>query len=287
MYWLILTILAVTSRATYSIATKILSKYVEVSAITQSVLLTALAGLLVFPLSPFIGGISFVGVSDVLFIVAIMIASQAFGNILFFKGVKLLDAGTAQVAFSSVLVWGVLLSIIFLGSQFSLVQFLGILLMLIAIILVQSYKGKKKIDIGILYILSAAALFAVFQVTSAELSKTISTSAYLLLAYLGSSLLLGALYSTTLRKDWTHLKTQVKKTLDITLFASGTSLLYFLFAYFAYQQAPDQGIVVVLLTSQVVLSVILGIIFLKERENVPKKLIAGVLAFIAAVLIKS
>lgn len=72
-----------------------------------------------------------------------------------------------------------------------------------------------------------------------------------------------------------------------TLFTSGMSMLYFLFSYLAYRYAPDRGIVVVLLTSQVILSVLFGLLFLKEKENTTKKVAAGILAFIAGVLIKS
>ena len=88
-------------------------------------------------------------------------------------------------------------------------------------------------------------------------------------------------------KDWTLLKKQLKKTTRSTLFASSTSVLYFLFSYLAFQEAPDRGVVVVLLTAQVILSVVLGIIFLKEKDNVPRKVIAAVLAFAAGALIRS
>lgn len=127
MNWLLLTLLAITSRATYSIATKILSKDVKVSPITQSLLLTSFAGVLSLLISPVVGGISFKGLGQFLFPTALMISSQAFGNILFFKGIKNLDASTAQIAFSSILIWGAILSVIFLKSIFSPIQLTGII----------------------------------------------------------------------------------------------------------------------------------------------------------------
>jgi uncharacterized membrane protein len=63
--------------------------------------------------------------------------------------------------------------------------------------------------------------------------------------------------------------------------------LFYLFSYYAFQAAPDRGIVVVLLTTQVVLSVILGIIFLKERANMALKIYAAIIALIASLLIKA
>ncbi|MEK7140971.1 MAG: EamA family transporter [Patescibacteria group bacterium] len=287
MNWLLLTLLAVTSRATYSIATKILSHDVKVSPITQSLLLTAFAGLLSLALSPLIGGLSFTGLNHFLVPVILVICAQAVGNILYFKGMKNLDASTAQIAFSSILLWGTILSVIFLNSIFSPLQLIGIVLLLIAILLVQYNKGKIIFNRSFFYIVASAVFFAVFQVASADLSKSLSIGTYLVLANLGPSLIIGVMYFNIIKKDFLLLKSQVKKTFAKTFFASGTSLLYFFFSYLAYTYAPSRGIVVVLLTTQVVLSVLFGIFFLKEKENKVRKLSAGVLAFLAGVLIKS
>lgn len=287
MNWLFLTILAILSRATYSIATKILSKDVQVTAITHSLLLTCFAGVISFFISPFVGGISFYGIEKFFLPTILMIVSQAFGNVLFFIGIKKLDAGTTQIAFSSILIWGAILSVLFLGSVFSLVQIVGIIFMLIAILMIQYKKGKLEMNSGFLYIVCSAILFAIFQVASAGLSKTLSTGTYLILAYGGPSIIIGLLYFRKIKNDFILLQKQIKNTFIKTIYASGTSMLYFLFSYLAYRYAPDRGIVVVLLTSQVILSVLFGVLFLKEKDNTTKKFAAGILAFIAGVLIKS
>lgn len=80
---------------------------------------------------------------------------------------------------------------------------------------------------------------------------------------------------------------QAKTAFLRMLFASGTSSLYLVFSFLAYKNAPDPGVVVVFLTSQVIFSVLFGILFLKERENMGKIIVAGVLACIAGVLIKA
>jgi drug/metabolite transporter (DMT)-like permease len=287
MNWVLITVLAITSRATYSIGTRVLSKDVEVSPITHSLLLTAAAGLLSLLISPFVGGISFEGLGAYAIPAGIMVTSQAVGNVIYFRGQKNLGAGTTQIAFSSILIWGAILSVFFLGSTFSLTQVIGIAVMLIAILTVQYAKGEIELDSSFMYIVASAVLFAIFQVASADLSKTISTGAYLVMAYLGPTVIIGGLYFNKIKRDFKHIVHQLKNTFSKTLFASGTSMLYFVFSYLAYRQAPDRGVVVVLLTSQVVFSVLFGIFFLGERKNVARKLLAGLLAFVAGVLIKS
>lgn len=287
MYWLLLTILSIVSRAIFGVATKVLSNRVKVSPISQSVLLLTTSGLIVLPLSPLIGGLSFDGVSGVIPLVVVMVVSSTVGNILFFKGLEKLDASTAQVLFSSILVWATILSIVFLGSQLSLTQLAGVALLLLAILLVQYKKGIKVLDANSWYLLIAALFFAVFQISSAELSKTISVGAYIVLAYLGGAAMIWSVYPKKVTREIKTLSTRFKETGLIVLFAATSSLLYAVFAYLAYASAPDRGVVVLLLTSQVVLGVILAIVFLKEQNQLGKKITAGVLAFIAGLLIKS
>jgi drug/metabolite transporter (DMT)-like permease len=287
MNWLLLTILAVSSRGIFSIAAKLFSSTTKTSPMTQGVVLTLCATIFTFLISPFIGGISFNGIISVWPIAVIMVLSQAFGNVLFFKGLEKLDAGTTQIAFSSILIWGILLSSLFLKSNFTLEQIAGALIVMIAIIFSAYRKSHKSLGSNILYIVASAFIFSIFQVTSAQLALTISTGAYLIMAYLGSTIIIGAVYWKKVFPEIKKLKENTLPVLSATIFAGITSLGYFVFSYFAYAAAPSRGVVVLLLATQVILSVILGIIFLKEKEHAGRKLISAVVAVIGAILINS
>ncbi|PIY69269.1 hypothetical protein COY90_01535 [Candidatus Roizmanbacteria bacterium CG_4_10_14_0_8_um_filter_39_9] len=287
MHWLLLTLISIVSRSTYSIATKILSNKIRVSPMTQAVLMTTCAGILSIPFALYIGDSAMTNSFSIWPVVFVMVISQAFGNILYFKGMNTLDAGTSQIAFSSILIWSFILSIIFLQSKFSTIQLFGTLLMGIAIMIVYRHKNNIRVNVGIIYVIGAALLFAIFQITSAMISKQLSTGAYLLITYFGSSTIVGLVYYKTIIKDFLKLIKQIGHTLTTLFFASGTSIMCFVFSYFAYQKAPNRGIVVLLLTSQVILSVIFGVIFLKEKDNLKQKIAAGILAFVASLLIKA
>jgi drug/metabolite transporter (DMT)-like permease len=287
MNWIVFTILAILFRAIYSLATRVLSVSVKVSAITQSVLMTTLASLLSLILSPFLGGFSFSHLGEIWIPLTLMIVSSSVGNIIYFKGQEHLDTGTTQIAFSSIVIWGTFLSLLFLGSHFSLLQFAGILLLLCAIIMIQYEKTAFKPSPAILYILASAGIFAVFQVTSAQVSKVLPAGTALPFEYIGSTLLVAAIYWKKVQKEFGTLKANSKNTLQAGFFASGSTLLYYLFAYIAYSLAPDRGIVVLLLTTQVIVSVLLGLIFLKEREGIKRKLLAAIIAVAASIMIKA
>lgn len=287
MEWLILTALAIIARAGQSVTVKVQSNKAELSASTRAVLLTGAATVLSLLVSPLIGGINGNGLARLWWAALLMVLSQGFGNVIFFKGMATLDASVTQIAFSVIVIWGGILSVIFLGSHFSTLQYVGVAVMLAAIWLTQYSRKRRKINVGVWWIILSAGLMAVFQVSSAELAKTVSAGTYLVLAFAGSTILVGAIYWNRLVRDWAVVR---RKTLTLggaTLMAATTSVLYFAFAYFAYHAAPDRGVVVLLLTGQVVLSVILGIILLKERDGVVRKLAAGCLALLASLLIKS
>jgi drug/metabolite transporter (DMT)-like permease len=284
--WLLLTFLAVIFRSIQSLGTKLLSG-IEVSAATQSLLFSFISLVFAIPMIPFIGGLSFHGASDVWFTIIAMALALGLGNTIFFMGQNKLDAGYTQIAFSSILIWGTIFSIIFLGSHFDKKQLFGILLLLISILAIQyNGKTKTKLNAGVVYILISAFFVSIFQVTSAKLAPHIGTGAYLFFAYLGSSLVVGITNINKIHNDLKILRNNALSTFKFASVASLASLLYFIFSFYAYKHAPNRGVVVVLLTVQVVLSVLLAALFLNERSNLGKKTIGSILAIVAANFIR-
>lgn len=286
MNWLYLTLASVIARAAFGVTTKVISNKVKVSAITQAVLLTGSGAVIALLLSPLLGGISFGGLANEWWVALLMVVSSVVGNVLYFKGLEKLDASNAQVIFSSILIWGTVLSIAFLGSNFKLQQLVGVLVLLGAIILIQYKRQTTLFNSSSLLILGAAACFAVFQVTSAVLSKTISTGTYTFLAYAGGTLIVGLVYRKRVFADLSSIGNQASAFL-LTSMTGSLSVAYAIFAFLAYRSAPDRGVVVLLLTTQVIFGVVLAVIFLKERQRIPRKILAAILAVMGGLLIKS
>jgi drug/metabolite transporter (DMT)-like permease len=288
VHWLLLTFLAIVSRAIFGPANKILTNYVRLSPIMLSALFSLATMVLAIVASPFLGGLSFNGLGTAWPTMLVIIVVLAFGGILFFMGQTQLDVGTTQIALSSILIWSVVFSIIFLGSSFSLMQGVGIALLVAAIAGAQYRKGKRKLSPAVLYILATAVFFAAFQVLSAVVAKHLTVGTYIVLAYGGSLILTIVLYGRQLHTELPQLaKHRPARVIGPLLLTNGTYVFYLVFAYYAYRAAPDPGVVVVLITTQVVLGVILGALFLKEREYLLRKIAAGVLATVAGILIQS
>lgn len=283
MYWLVLTLLSVLFRSVYGVMTKVFSNQVKVSVYTQATLLTLAGAFLSILLSPFLGGINFNFTGVSIIAVILVVLGQGLGNITYFASIKHLSNGTAQIAFSSILVFNTFLALVFLDLRLTFINVLGLMLLMMAILSVVS--GKIEIHRkGIALMVSSAFLFSVFQLASAELSNQVGAPMYLLISYLGAAAVVFIMKSRIVIKEITE---SSKKSIMITpLLTALPSLGNFLFAYYAYRSAPEPAKVAMLLTSQVVLTVFLSYFFLHEKGHVLRKVIAAILVVVSAALIK-
>lgn len=283
MEWILLTGISVFFRSVYGIMTKVLSNRLKVSVYTQAMLLPLAGAVISLLLSPLLGGLSFNFTGVSLVAVLLVVLGQGLGNIVYFAAIKNLTNGTAQIAFSSILVFNTVLALLFTGLHLSPINVVGIFLLLLAILIVVN--GKIELNKrGVLLMIFAAFLFSVFQIASSEVSKQVGPSTYLLVAYLGAALVVFLLKFRVVVSDLAQSKTM--STYYIPLLTALPSIGNFLFAYYAYRVAPEPAKVAMLLTSQVVLTVILSYFLLKEKDHVMKKLSAAVLVVVSAVLIK-
>lgn len=261
-----------------------MSNKIQASAYTQATLLSFVGFIITIFFSPLLGGLSLDFSKISILPLALVVLSQGLGNITYFAALKKLTNGTAQIAFSSILFFNVILAIAFLGLNLSLVNLLGVIVLASAILIAVSGKVElNKSGIGIM--LLSAFLFSIFQLASSELSREVSAATYLAITFLGAVVVIFALKSRTVIKDIS--KSNISSIIQISTLAALPAVGYFLFSYYAYRIAPEPSKVALLLTSQVVLTVILSYFILKERVHIKRKLLASVLVVISAALIKN
>ncbi len=285
MHWILITAIAIFSRAFYSISTKALSSNIKVHANTQAVILPFMAAILSLLLIPFLG-FSLDGLAESWWVAILLAASQGLGNIIYFYGQNYIDSGTTQIALSSKLVWSAILSVVFLGSSFNNIQIVGMVLLMVGVLSVQ-HLGKKNKDIkkGMSLIGISAIVFSVFAVTGADLAGKINPVTYLLVTYLGASLFAFVIGYKDVKRNSDYLRVNSLNVIKYFGYAAVTSTAYFTLVYYAYREAPDPGVVAVLVNAQVVTTVIIASFILKERDHLMRKLAAGATVVIAAYMI--
>jgi drug/metabolite transporter (DMT)-like permease len=261
-----------------------MSNVIQTSAYTQATLLSVVGFIITVIISPLFGGL-FLDFSKISILTLLLVVlTQGLGNITYFAALKKLTNGTAQIAFSSILFFNVILAVAFLSLQLSLINLLGVVILASAILIAVSGKVElNKSGIGIMIL--SAFLFSIFQLASSELSQEVSAASYLGISFLGAVVVIFALKSRTIINDISKLNKG--NTLKLSILAALPSVGYFIFSYYAYRSAPEPSKVALLLTSQVVLTIVLSYFILKERGYLKRKLLASVLVVISAALIKN
>jgi drug/metabolite transporter (DMT)-like permease len=205
------------------------------------------------------------------------------GNVAKFQSLRKIEASEFTVIYQASTVITVLIAILFLGEAFKLIQVLGLVLIVAAILLV-TLKDRIaiKFSSGELWAFVCAAAYGVAFANDVYILRSFDLWTYTFLAFL----IPGLLTLVYLGKDFGSLKHLVAKE---SAFGFVTSALVYTVAvltvYGAYQIGRNAAQIASLTPTYSILIVILAAIFLKERDRLPMKLIASVLAVIGIILL--
>jgi drug/metabolite transporter (DMT)-like permease len=284
MLWLLYTFGSLTSRACGSIAHKMLARDVRVSGETLGFLFLSSSLLLTLVSIPIFGLTVDTSFTTLQWAALVgMAATQGVGMIFYFRALQQLSSTAGQIIFSSILVFSAVLGSVFLGTHFSALNIVGIVVLISAIALVSRRDLRANLS-GTMLMLTAALFFAGYQILSVAVVHEISLVTYLLSTYLGAAV---CIFAYAPRQVYTEITAYADKTrlCYLASIAGVTSFGNVALAYLAYASAPVPIKVALLLTAQVVVTVILAYIFLREREDFSMRLIAVALVVVAGYLI--
>ena len=206
------------------------------------------------------------------------------GFVLFIlKAYQTSQASEVTLVMTSRVIWTVLGAVLLLGETLTITKLIGISIIIGAIIFV-FYEGKKiKYSKGIQYALLAAACFGLGFVNDAFILQKAEAISYTAIAFAlpGIMLLLYKPSAILKLKAFANMKLLGKMML-LSIFQSTAALTI----YFAYQKGGDASQLGPMGLSVVILTIILAAIFLGERNNVIKKVIAAILVMIGVYLLR-
>lgn len=205
------------------------------------------------------------------------------GNILIFRGLKKVEASEYTVLFSTRAIWSVLAAIVFLHETFSIKQIFGAGLIILSVFVVSWKKKTLRLNEGEMLTLAAA-----FFVGIAFINDTYMLNKVDLFFYLPLVFALPAVFA---------LITNYKRFIKInnwlswgeTLRVSFLSLLFAISAtstFSAYEKGHNAGQIAILNQTSTILIVVLGIVFLKERNHLYLKILGGVISLLGVYLVK-
>lgn len=193
-----------------------------------------------------------------------------------------IEASTFNILLQVSTTFMILAGFIFFKEEFILHQFIGAILIVVSNIFLFYKKGEFKMNryIGLSVIANISFTIALF--LDVNISDSFNLPIYVALTLGIPSLLIAIVEKIRFSEIKTEFKNGDKKAILITGICWGFMIVAQLRAY----QIGNVSIVAAISALTVIANVIVGYIFLKERGNLLKKMIAAILIVISVVLIK-
>jgi len=205
------------------------------------------------------------------------------GSLSLFKAYQTLGSSKIAIISSLGTVVTIVSSIVFLGESFNTPKIIGTLLIITSIFFVTEKKGKFSFTKGTSYALITTLFYGLAVTNDAFILKTYDAVSYTSVISFLPGILLLALRPRAIA-SFQRLRNVIfmKKMFLLTIFYSAQAVAYYLALHLganASQLAP-------IYKTNIILTVLLAIVFLKEKERIPLKLFSAVLVTVGVLLIK-
>jgi drug/metabolite transporter (DMT)-like permease len=212
----------------------------------------------------------------------VMVILYSLGNVFIFKSLKETEASKFVIIFASRAILTILASALFLHEFLIPTQWLGVVFIFVSIILVNLSRNKFVPGRGELYAFLAALCFGLESTNDRIILKSFELYTYVSLAFIIPSLSL-LLVKPKIVQAISQIKLPVitKKIIPVSIVYSLGAVTYFI----ALKGAPSTSQVAVINLTTIIITVVLSILILKEKDHLFKKLIAACLSFLGAYLI--
>lgn len=270
----------------YSVTTllqKVLIKNQNSRPITYTIFFLLFTGIIVSLVGVSLHAITFPEITPVILVNLVLgTFLYAFGNVYIFKALKATEASKFTIIYSTRVAFTVLVSVMFLGELFSLKDILGAVLIFIGIVIVSIKSARIALNKGDVYSFIAAILYGLANANARFLLHTFYVFPYMLFVFFTPVLLLAIIYP----KEIQHAKLFLKGR---NFFAMCIVSVIYAIANIAFFEAlklgPSASLVSTVVLVGVIVTVILSIIFLHERENIGRKLLGALISFIGLVIL--
>lgn len=278
-------ILLATSVVTYSISVllqRVLLKNDKSDPIAYSIVFQLLTGVLIGIYAMF-NGFTTPNLIPLIPNLILMTILYGAGNVFIFSALKMIDAAEFTIVFASRALWTIIGTIIFLKESFSTQQTLGTILIILSVVLVSWKKQKFTLSKGFIFSVLAALSFGLAFTNDAFIVNNFDVPSYLTIAFIIPSLAVWAIYpkSTAKMKPLFEKKTLLKLGL-LGIFYAVSAITIFL----AYQVGKNASQIAPLNQTATIITVVLSVIFLKERTDLLRKLSGVIISFVGVILVK-
>lgn len=220
--------------------------------------------------------------TDLMIYLAIMSVLYGFAGMSMFKSLKTTEASQFSVIFSSRTIFAILGSWLLFGEGLNLTQWTGSLFIIMGVIMVSIKKVSVKFGKGELLALTTSVLIGLANVNDRLLVQHFNPFSYVVVGFFLPTLLIILFNPSKLINLKIYFRWSIFYKMMLMCIISSLSAVT-LFASLAITTNSSQLFSINAFSG--VLTVILSIIFLNEREFVPRKIFGAILSLIGLLLV--
>lgn len=206
--------------------------------------------------------------------------TQLIGGYFWVKMHELSHLSISTIISRTRMIWVPIIAFFIIGEQLKLFDYVAIVVLFLGVSII-SAPHKLFVDKGAMYA-NAAALLVAFNIVFSKISLDYASNSLMIVFHALPSVILLPLL---MKNSKERFKESLTHRFKLKTFAASTNLLTFLFFVLAIREG-DASKVNAVYQGMLFLSVLAGIIFLKEREDIPRKLI-GTAVTVAGVIMLS
>ena len=205
------------------------------------------------------------------------------GSLTMFKAYQLLGASENAIISSFSTIVTIVTAMYFLSETLDIYKTLGIVLILVSVLAISVKKGKLSFTKGTIYALLSTTCYGLGVTNDAFILRSYDAVSYTPIAFFLPAVLLVALKPSVIRR--------LKRLKDL-VFTKNIILLSFFYGaqgvtyYLALQSGGNASQIAPIFKANIVLTVLLAVLFLKERENLLLKVLSAGLVTAGVLLIK-
>ena len=281
MAWPILAVITVVTASVATLYQRLIMKEKDsdpvATALAFQLILTIVIGIYAltqgFHLPPF-------GAYPLQFIISSL--GYGVGTLLMFQAFQYLEASEVTIIFSVESIIAVIGSVLVLGESFSLIEVVGTVLVLASVFLVNA-RTKWKLNQGVWYTFAWAFCYGVALISDRIILRTYDVPSYVTVISFLPAIVIVALRPKAIAGLRRFGRLSLLKTMMVMGIIYGIQAITY---YTAVLAGAGISRMTVITRSSIILTVILGIIFLAERKHLWLKLSAAVLVTVGVLLLR-
>ena len=282
MSWRPLIGLSVLLFSTNSLLHRVLMRDDESSPYAQATVFTGLVGLFSLTILLFRGGFkSHVSLEELPLFLLITLLT-ALGMILTFKGIKLVEASEHTILLTSSRLWSIIGAMVFLHESMSAQRFIGAALILAGVVAAQWRRRGLSLGVGSLYVLLAAFFLGSGEILCFSVLRQFEALSFMVYASTMIAITLILARPQVIREFSFYFE---PRRAVIILVTSLSDTLANLLAFVAYQVGRNALQIGPLGATQTIVTVMLALVILKERDRVLQKILGAAVAVVGSILL--